>query len=112
MGNWVLVPWKAVKGISDDLCHALVIFWLKGAPQSPPPLPQGPQQFQMDDLLLHKKLRYNILLRHHLWENWVLVAWKADKGISDNLGHVLVIFWLEWAPNGPPGVPNGHIWTT
>ena len=26
MGNWVLVPWKVVKGISDDLRHALVIF--------------------------------------------------------------------------------------
>ena len=26
MGNWVLVPWKVFKGISDDLRHALVIF--------------------------------------------------------------------------------------
>ena len=26
MGNWVLVPRKAVKEISDDLGHALVIF--------------------------------------------------------------------------------------
>ena len=26
MGNWLLVPWKAVKGISDELRHDLVIF--------------------------------------------------------------------------------------
>ena len=26
MGNWVLLLWKVVKGISDDLRHALVIF--------------------------------------------------------------------------------------
>ena len=41
----------------------------------------------------------------------VLVAWNADKGISD-LKHVLVIFWIEGAPNAPPRIPNGPKWIT
>ena len=41
----------------------------------------------------------------------MIVAWKAEKGISDNLRHVLVVFWLIGALNGPqasPMVPNGR----
>ena len=81
----------------------MVVFWLKGAPNGPF---QGPQ-------LSHEKSRYKIAL----WDkstmgNWVLVAWKADKGISDDLGHVFVVFWLGGAPNVPPRVPDGPKWTT
>ena len=42
----------------------------------------------------------------------MLVAWKAVKGISDDLKHVLIVFLLEEAPNGPPRVPNGPKLTT
>ena len=41
MGNWALVPRKAVKEISD-LGHALVIFLLKEPPRSPPGSPTVP----------------------------------------------------------------------
>ena len=58
----------------------------------------------MDDLVFHEKSRYKILLWNNLWEKWVLVARNADKGISDDLKHVLVVFWLKGAPNGPPRV--------
>ena len=67
MGNWVLVPWKAVKGISDDLRHALVIFWFKGGPHDPPP--QGPRQFQMDDLVFPFFKGFNLRLTTTFWLN-------------------------------------------
>ena len=82
----------------------MVVFWLDGAPNGPP---QGPQWSQMDDLVFHEKSRYKIAL----WDkstmgNWVLVAWKADKGISNDLGLVLVVFWFEGTPNGLPRGPQ------
>ena len=70
----MLVPWKRTKGISGDLRHVLVIFWLKGAPNAP--TPWSP----IDDLVFHENLRYTIVLWDDLiWKNWVLVPWKADK---------------------------------
>ena len=88
------------------------MFWFSSS-KGPPTAPPGPKWSQMDDLVFHEKSRYKIAL----WDkstmgNWVLVAWKAGKGISDDLGHVFVVFWLEWAPNGPPRVPNGPKLTT
>ena len=87
----------------------MVVFWLDGALNGPP---QETQWSQMDDLVFHEKSGYKIVLWDKSTGNWEFVAWKAGKGISDDLGHVLVVFWLEWAPNGPPRVPNGHTWTT
>ena len=52
MGKLVLVAWNGDKGISDDLKHVLVIFWLEG----PPTAPQDPKWSQMDDLVFHEKL--------------------------------------------------------
>ena len=36
----------------------------------------------------------------------MLVAWKADKGISDDLGLVLIVLWLEGTPYGLPRGPQ------
>ena len=36
----------------------------------------------------------------------MLVPWKADKGISGDLRHVLVVFWFVGAPNSPPRGPQ------
>ena len=58
----MLVSCKADKGISDNLRHVLVIFYLGEAPKGHP---QVPQWFQMDDLVFYEKSRYNILL----WDN-------------------------------------------
>ena len=78
------------------------MLWSFSDSKGPPSAPQGPRRFQIDDLVFHEKSRYKIAL----WDkstmgNWVLVAWKADKGIFDDLGHVLVIFWPPTAPRGP-----------
>ena len=75
------------------------------------PIPGSPGS-QMNNLVFHEKLRHKIAL----WDdstmgNWVLVPWKVVKGISDDLRHALVIFWLKGAPHGPPGsltVLNGR----
>ena len=47
--------------------------------------------------------------------NWVLVPWKVDVGISDDLRHVLIVFLLGGAPKSHsraapefPMVPNGQ----
>ena len=67
----------------------------------------------MDDPVFREKSRYKILLWDDLTVgNWVFVAWKADKGISDDSKHVLVVFWLKEAPNCTPRVPNGSKWRT
>ena len=31
----------------------------------------------------------------------------VDKGISNDLRHILVVFWLGGAPKSPPGVSKG-----
>ena len=55
----MLVAWKVDKGISGNLRHVLVVFWLEGVPRGPP---QGPQRSQMDKLVFHEKSRYKIVL--------------------------------------------------
>ena len=60
--NWVLVPWKADVGISDDLRQVLIVFLLEGAPRAPQGLHQSSQWFQMDKIMFHEKSGYNILL--------------------------------------------------
>ena len=52
----MLVPWKPTKGISGDLRHVLVVFWLEGAPNAP--TPWSP----IDNLVFHENLRYKIVL--------------------------------------------------
>ena len=32
-----------------------------------------------------------------------MLTWKVDKRITDDLRHVLVVFWLGGAPKGPQG---------
>ena len=36
----------------------------------------------------------------------MLVPWKVDKRISGDLRHVLVVVWLEGAPNSHPQGPK------
>ena len=97
--------------MSYDLGHVLVVFWLGGAPKSPCGVPNSPKWTTLCSMQSRDtQLFYGMI---QLWENWVIVAWKAEKGISDNLRHVLVVFWLIGALNGPQAsfmVPNGRPW--
>ena len=38
--------------------------------------------------------------------------WNMDKGISDDLKHLLAVFSIGWAPKDPSRVPKGSQWTT
>ena len=41
----------------------------------------------------------------------MLVAWKTDKKISDDLRRVLVVFWIKGAPIDPSGSPDSTLRT-
>ena len=76
----MFVPWKVDKGISGDVRHILVVFYLGGAPNDRPWPPQGPQWFQMDDLVFHEKSRSSILRRDDLTVGKLGVSpMEADK---------------------------------
>ena len=48
----MLVPWKANKGISDDLRHFFYHFMAQRGPQGPH---QGPPLLPMDNLVCHER---------------------------------------------------------
>ena len=57
---------------------------------------EGPQQSQMDDFVFREKSRYNIFLWVDLTVGKLGVScMEADKGMSYNLRHALVISWVK-----------------
>ena len=44
-----------------------------------------------------------------LWDNWVLLSQKVEKGINDDLRHFLAIFRVWWAPKHPRGSPIDNL---
>ena len=93
---WTLLAWEIDQEIYDDLRYALAVFRFWGAPQDPLRVPNGFQwtikfAFRSRD----KILDYGII---SLWENWVFLAQKVKKVISDDLMTILAVFRLWGVP--------------
>ena len=77
------------KGITDDLRHVLVVFWIGGALKALPRVPNGSQWTTKCAMRSLDEMFYCGMIS--LWENRVLQT-KVDKGISEEYRHVLVVF--------------------
>ena len=95
--NWALLRWKVI----GDM------FWSFSGSEGHPRTPEVSQLTTYCDFRSQDKTSYNGIIS--LWENCVLLVWKVVRGMSDDLRHVLAVFWLWGAP---PRVPNVSQLTT
>ena len=95
--NWALLTWKVIGGM----------FWSFSGSEGHPRTPESSQLTTYCNIRSQDQISYNGTIS--LWENCVLLVWKVERGMSDDLRHVLAVFWLWGAP---PRVPNVSQLTT